>query len=210
MNLVQIDSPTLCIIVETNEEKFLYPMYDIDNSDKKFLTIIESQVGGKFYGWKDLETGKIYKKRDEAYAKPKTPYELFGKECGSGWDELINPLMEYIEKYNNEHPTCKIEITQIKEKFGGLRFYVENEPEEFREMIREAEDESFKVCEVCGARKNVGHTLGWIQTICADCLTKQVNDPNCIIKEKKWRPVNGEEVIIFKKEKDENSISSTR
>lgn len=200
MNLISKcneEDKILCIIVDTQEEKYLYPVYDAD--DKERLNVIDSIYGiGRFYGWKDIETGKIYKKREEAYPKPQTPYELFGKECGPGWDKIIEPLINYIDEYNKS-ASVPIEITQIKEKFGGLRFYTDNEPEDFRELVKTAEEESYKTCEICGTKENVGHTLGWIQTICKDCLYTQVNDSHCTISEKKWRPIGSEEIFVFKK-----------
>ena len=42
-------------------------------------------------------------------------------ECGSGWDKIIEPLINYVEDYNKkaEKEEDKIIIAQIKEKFGG-------------------------------------------------------------------------------------------
>lgn len=199
MNLVIDESRiALCVIVETKEEKYLYPVYDSD--DKENLNILDSYVGlGKFYGWKDTETDKIYKSREEAYIKPKTPYELFGIECDKGWTELIKPLFEYVENYNKTHEDNQIEITQVKEKFGGLRFYVDNAPDELHKMIDKAEAESYTICEVCGTKENVGHTQGWIKTICRDCLEKQLKNSS-FKTEEKWRPIDSKEVILIKKE----------
>lgn len=68
---------------------------------------------------------------------PPTPFELFHVECGKGWDKLIKPLFDYIESYNqNKNDEDKIQVLQVKEKFGGLRFYVNIEPQELTEMIR--------------------------------------------------------------------------
>ena len=49
--------------------------------------------------------------------KPQYPYELFGIECGEGWKPLYQPILDYIDRYNEDHEE-KIEIHQIKEKFG--------------------------------------------------------------------------------------------
>lgn len=48
----------------------------------------------------------------------KEPYELFGVECDKGWYHIINPIFDYIEKYNKENPDNKIKVLQVKEKFG--------------------------------------------------------------------------------------------
>ena len=47
-----------------------------------------------------------------------------------------------IEEYNKTHPdkSQQIEIFQIKEKFGGLRIYLDNAPEYVKEKVRKAEE----------------------------------------------------------------------
>ena len=105
----------------------------------------------------------------------KYPYELFGVECGPGWKSLYQPIIDYVEMYNKEHES-KIEITQIKEKFAGLRIYVDNPTEELKLMIYEAESKSFYMCEDCGSTENIGTIgSGWYRTLCRNCAQKQVN-----------------------------------
>jgi len=105
----------------------------------------------------------------------KWPYELFGIECDKGWESLYQPIIQYVNDYNENHED-KIEIHQIKEKFGGLRIYVDNAPAELKTMIEEAEALSFSTCEKCGSTKNVG-TFGksWYRTLCKKCAQEAVN-----------------------------------
>jgi hypothetical protein len=167
-----IEAKRLCIITKTGEEKELYPVYD--DSIKTGLNVADSARGiGKFVGWKDIDTDTFYKPREGAYIKPAEPYELFGIECGDGWKDLIAPIFEWIKNYNNEHPN-KIEIQQVKEKFGGLRFYVSCYPDELQRMITKAEGDSYGICEVCGSKEDVGHTQGWIRTICRKCIEDEM------------------------------------
>ena len=58
-----------------------------------------------------------------------------------------------------------ITASQVKEKFGGLRFYTNGYTDEIGAMIRMAESMSYRTCEVCG---NPGHSnnYGWISTLC--------------------------------------------
>jgi hypothetical protein len=63
-------------------------------------------------------------------------------------------------------------IDQIKEKFGGLRFYYHGGDDEISGMVWLAESLSYKICEKCGTTLNVGQTNGWIYTCCWDCLNK--------------------------------------
>lgn len=104
--------------------------------------------------------------------KPQEPYELFGIECGKGWNKLIIPILDYIDLYNSGHDD-KIEILQIKEKFGGLRIYTSFSTPELDQLIDDAEEQSFKTCEYCGSTENVSQTTGWIKTLCSKCMRKK-------------------------------------
>lgn len=104
--------------------------------------------------------------------EPKYPYELFGVECGEGWKKLYQPIIDYVTKYNETNED-KIEIHQIKEKFGGLRIYLSKYNEEVRQMIDDAEEISYNTCEECGKYIKkpivVNH---WIYPQCNDCYRK--------------------------------------
>ena len=111
----------------------------------------------------------------------KEPYELFGVECDKGWYHIINPIFDYIEKYNKENPDNKIKVLQVKEKFGMLCYYVSYGDKTLFDMIEKAEKESWETCEHCGSKENVIHTEGWIWTVCKDCLQKSAK--------KSYRPI---------------------
>jgi len=101
----------------------------------------------------------------------KEPYELFGIECGEGWKKLYQPIIDYIEEYNKgKEEDDKIEIYQIKEKFGTLSCYVSEKTDELRKMIEDAEAQSYHTCEICGKHINkqiVEHH--WIYPMCREC-----------------------------------------
>jgi hypothetical protein len=59
----------------------------------------------------------------------------------------------------------QVVATQVKEKFGGLRFGTEGHNDEQEGMIELAEYMSGRVCEVCGNRGKV-LCNGWIKTRC--------------------------------------------
>ena len=66
-------------------------------------------------------------------------------QVGKGWYPLIQKLIEdLIELGWNK------QVYQVKEKFGGLRFYINTGTEEIHQRIRKAEDESYETCETCG------------------------------------------------------------
>jgi len=56
--------------------------------------------------------------------------------------------------------------TQVKEKFGGLRFYVAAAPPEARALIREAERKAMATCELCGEPGLLAKLGGWFQSLC--------------------------------------------
>jgi hypothetical protein len=82
---------------------------------------------------------------------------------GKGWLRLVEVLIIDLVWLGWDK-----DLHQIKEKFGGLRFYIGATGEGIHERIMAAESESFKVCEDCGAagepRKG-----GWIRTLCDAC-----------------------------------------
>ncbi len=87
--------------------------------------------------------------------------------CGDGWFGLVFMLCSVLERIKKSN----IKILQIKEKWGGLRFYVVCANEEQLDYIDMAEEFSFFVCENCG-RIDKGVTTegkGWIRTLCNDC-----------------------------------------
>jgi hypothetical protein len=56
-------------------------------------------------------------------------------------------------------------VAQIKEKFGSLRFYVDNCDTYAIGIISMAESISNKICETCGNKGSIRHG-GWIRTLC--------------------------------------------
>ena len=138
-----------------------------------------------------------------------TPYELFGIECGDGWKDLIEPIIEYINNYNKDKKEeDKIIISQIKEKFGGLRFYVDRWNEEVHNMINNAEEESYKVCELCGSREDVGQTAnGWITTLCHNCVKKITQDKEIPIR---WRRNSDGKFYIVQFDKDDELVENNK
>ena len=99
-----------------------------------------------------------------------------GMGCGSfildGWRDIILKLDEDIAKLDPNY-----RVDQIKEKFGGLRYYISlsrgTTNEELSvviyELVREAEDRSMVTCDVCGkegTRKT--QSRGFVATRCED------------------------------------------
>lgn len=55
--------------------------------------------------------------------------------------------------------------SQVKEKFGGLRFYVDGANCEHHNYISFAESMSYRTCETCGSPGKT-YTDGWHSTLC--------------------------------------------
>lgn len=58
-----------------------------------------------------------------------------------------------------------IRIEQVKEKFGGLRFYFSGGNDEISGMVRMAELWAGNTCETCG-NKGERRSGGWVRTLC--------------------------------------------
>jgi len=93
---------------------------------------------------------------------------------GDGWEPLIRRLSEKLERAIEALPEDMREhccAMQVKEKFGTLRFYLTTETDEMSAWIREAEDESARTCEECGAPGKLRGT-GWLYTACDEHVQK--------------------------------------
>lgn len=99
-----------------------------------------------------------------------TQYDNSSFECGAGWENLIqNALAQLVQI------SPGMRVSQIKEKFGGLRLYAypeegisEDDYNRFYAVIRTAEDQSYTTCEDCGSREaTLGSQRGYYRTTCA-------------------------------------------
>lgn len=64
-------------------------------------------------------------------------------------------------------PIPQVIATQIKEKFGGLRFYYYGGDDYIRGVVTMAEEMSYRTCEECGA-PGTSTESGWIRTLCKE------------------------------------------
>jgi hypothetical protein len=96
----------------------------------------------------------------------------WGFECGDGWYDLIDELSSNLERFG-------VQAMQVKEKFGGLRFYISGyNPKYSNEIdmaIGRAEKKSIRTCEKCGKPGSI-RDWGWLQTLCNDCWGKKQAD----------------------------------
>ena len=101
-------------------------------------------------------------------------YPTLLNDCGSlscedGWFLLIKNLCEELKLYPY------LVAVQIKEKFGGLRFYIGSvsatDYNKVYSIIGKYEKLSYATCEKCGNPGEITKGL-WLKTLCADCKIK--------------------------------------
>jgi len=80
-----------------------------------------------------------------------------------GWFGLIKTVIEELIALG-----WNKEVTQIKEKFGGLRFYAYDVPEGGYDIINKYQNMSFHICEVCGNEGALHNNNGWYKTVCEE------------------------------------------
>lgn len=88
--------------------------------------------------------------------------------CPDGWKELVAKLDEELGVVDPDY-----ELAQCKEKFGGLRYYVDfseqcSDSEKAYEIINRYEQLSETVCDVCGKQGENRSVNGWLATRCEE------------------------------------------
>jgi hypothetical protein len=131
------------VIIEKSE--------DVPAISKEELEIYLQSIGGLIQG--------------HALNAPPIIYaESFG--VGQGWYGIIKKLIEeaIANGWNKE-------LSQSKEKFGTLRFYINAAPREVHDVVSKYERISGETCETCGI-KGKQRPGGWIETLCDDCYER--------------------------------------
>lgn len=131
---------------------------------------------------------KVFEKYPDLYATKDESGKPTDKPCvgfshGDGWYDIIDGLSSTIRHITKYHPERKklspqefeekygLRVVQVKEKFGGLRYYVDNSSPEIEAAIMMAESMSFRTCEFCGNRGSC-RSDAWIRTLCDECDEK--------------------------------------
>ena len=130
--------------------------------------VIESLIGqiDHYTKWRrnmrayDLRLARAKSKGREALTK----FVCKDKQFPSLWEEeRIDDLLK-----TEQRITPKVDwivIEQVKEKFGGLRFYYQGGDEHISGMVTMAESWAGSICEKCG-NKGQRRQGGWIRTLC--------------------------------------------
>ena len=92
--------------------------------------------------------------------------------CDRGWDSIIVDVDRKLAKLDPNYV-----VHQVKEKFGGLRYYFEptaNIDEDtwkkMQRIVRKAEKLADKTCERCGNTEKVElRNYAYVRTLCDEC-----------------------------------------
>jgi hypothetical protein len=120
---------------------------------------------------------------------------------GEGWYPIVRKLshaiQNYIDQWNkrNEYlrtrggngvdisdlqDVVQVTVAQVKEKFGGLRFYYEGGDDYIAGLVEMAEIWAENTCEVCGEHGNLRGDLSWIRTLCDEHYEEHKEKSNFI------------------------------
>ena len=114
----------------------------------------------------------LYKGRSEPITHSLMPFGFDGIE--DGWFLILWRLSESLTKLGN------IKATQVKEKFGGLRFYFEgrvDNSDNAWNLIEEAENECLQTCMFTGKPAPGPRPVrGWLYTVCDEIYNRLLNE----------------------------------
>ena len=95
---------------------------------------------------------------------------------GDGWYDILDMLCgaiqercDNVKRWDGEKlaPVCtQVVATQVKQKFGELRFYFDGGDDEIHGMIAMATYMSVRTCEDCGKPGKIVNTGGYVHAAC--------------------------------------------
>lgn len=107
---------------------------------------------------------------------PKTTCMAWGIDTGSGWydllDDCMNKMQHFCDLCSKDGREVQVIANQIKEKFGGLRFYItvyganDIEDKIIDDIISSAERKAVNTCELTGENGTLCHRGSWYKTLC--------------------------------------------
>lgn len=118
-------------------------------------------------------TKRLYDRFPELYRQHELPMSqtcmCWGFDVDDGWFDLVWMLSLALED-ESKQSGAKIEAVQVKEKFGGLRFYVGQCTNRGHNLITAAERLADTTCEVCGKYGRITNREGsyWMKCVCKE------------------------------------------
>ena len=145
-----------------------YPLIFRDRNGDMRTTLMcwGFECGDGWYNIIDVLCGKL----SSEYMSAKSRYEFIkdkvGQKMYGGSGDVITQGEIDHRKQIMEEEASKVPVAvQIKEKFGGLRFYVQAATSKHYDYISFAESMSYRTCEQCGA-PGKRYSMGWHKTLC--------------------------------------------
>lgn len=96
-------------------------------------------------------------------------FDAYGFETPKGWDDVLRRLSATLSNICTADG-CDINVVQVKEKFGGLRFYYDGDGNctRINAAIRAAEVECYATCGICGKPGKLVNDRGWLMVVCEE------------------------------------------
>lgn len=97
---------------------------------------------------------------------------------GETWNWLIADATEALANKSFKtvpEPIPQVVISQVKEKFGTLRFYYTGGDDQIFGMVALAEGLSSVICESCAAQATTQSVGGYVTTRCPKCIQELYN-----------------------------------
>ena len=91
--------------------------------------------------------------------------EVLQQCVGEGWADIVETCFNLCVEHD-------VVVSQVKEKYGGLRFYVGSALPAIYDVIDECERLSYTICEGCG-KPGKPRKGGWIKTLCDEHATAE-------------------------------------
>lgn len=98
----------------------------------------------------------------------------YGFQCDKGWYPLLERLFDDLDAIRREDDLTGIKVTQVKQKLGSLRVYVQRGNDRVHERLRQAEAEALETCEIGGgASPGIRSIGGFLTNACDKCLEQR-------------------------------------
>jgi len=141
--------------------------YDIVYALSRCITYhVESRINREIVLRENLKFGRVFDDWKKGW-KSKWWYRYVWKNIKE-YKRLLEPL---------DIDSMRVRAVQVKEKFGGLRFYIHGADDEVFGMIEMAEMMSYVTCEKCGHHGKMHRRGSWLKTLCTKCAKPLEYEP---------------------------------
>lgn len=122
--------------------------------------------GDGWYNILDVLCGLLTSDYRQAQSRYESIKDKVDQPRWEGSKDIITQEKIDEAKVKLDEETLKVPVAvQVKEKFGGLRFYAQAATDKHYQYISFAESMSYRTCEECGAPGKT-YTDGWHMTLC--------------------------------------------